>query len=127
MSRKGRDYVDNPPKSSFEKEGFDFSTPSSLTPQNIVQADDDSVWIETHRVKTGVASKVKLLDIPLSILKKYEPTRINGYLLPVLSNAKYNLYLKEIATALGIQKRVTSHLASHSYLPLSLKTNDLQN
>ena len=56
-----------------------------------------------------------VLDIPLSILKKYEPTRINGYLLPVLSNAKYNLYLKEIATALGIQKRVTSHLARHTF------------
>ena len=67
------------------------------------------------RVKTGVASKVKLLDIPLSILKKYESTRINGYLLPVLSNAKYNLYLKEIAATLGIPKRVTSHLARHTF------------
>ena len=95
--------------------GFDYSTTASLTEQNLVLADDGSMWIETHRVKTGVASKVKLLDIPLSILKKYEPTRINGYLLPVLSNAKYNLYLKEIATALGIQKRVTSHLARHTF------------
>ena len=95
--------------------GFDFSTSLLLTPKNIVQADDGSTWIETHRVKTGVASKVKLLDIPLSILKKYESTRINGYLLPVLSNAKYNLYLKEIATTLGIQKRVTSHLARHTF------------
>ena len=59
--------------------------------------------------------KFKLLDIPLSILKKYESTRINGYLLPVLSNAKYNLYLKEIAATLGIQKRVTSHLARHTF------------
>ena len=33
----------------------------------------------------------------------------------MLSNAKYNLYLKEIATALGIQKRVTSHLARHTF------------
>ena len=30
--------------------GFDFSTSSSLTPKNIVQADDGSTWIETHRV-----------------------------------------------------------------------------
>ena len=95
--------------------GFDYSTTASLTEQNLVLADDGSMWIETHRVKTGVASKVKLLDIPLSILKKYEPTRINGYLLPVLSNAKYNLYLKEIAATLGIQKRVTSHLARHTF------------
>ena len=95
--------------------GFDYSTTASLTEQNLVLADDGSMWIETHRVKTGVASKVKLLDIPLSILKKYESTRINGYLLPVLSNAKYNLYLKEIAATLGIQKRVTSHLARHTF------------
>lgn len=52
--------------------GFDYSTTASLTEQNLVLADDGSMWIETHRVKTGVASKVKLLDIPLSILKKYE-------------------------------------------------------
>ena len=107
--------------------GFDYSTTASLTEQNLVLADDGSMWIETHRVKTGVASKVKLLDIPLSILKKYEPTRINGYLLPVLSNAKYNLYLKEIAATLGIQKRVTSHLARYNISSFSLRTNNLQN
>ena len=95
--------------------GFDFSTSSSLTPKNIVQADDGSTWIETHRVKTGVASKVKLLDIPLSILRKYEKERTSGYILPVISNAKYNEYLKEIAKILGIDKRVTSHLARHTF------------
>ena len=107
--------------------GFDYSTTASLTEQNLVLADDGSMWIETHRVKTGVASKVKLLDIPLSILKKYESTRINGYLLPVLSNAKYNLYLKEIAITLGIQKRVTSHCFSHSIYSFWLKTKDVRN
>ena len=95
--------------------GFDFSTSSSLMPKNIVQADDGSTWIETHRVKTGVASKVKLLDIPLSILRKYEKERTGDYLLPIISNAKYNDYLKEIAAILGIQKRVTSHLARHTF------------
>ena len=95
--------------------------------KNIVQADDGSTWIETHRVKTGVASKVKLLDIPLSILRKYEKERTSGYILPVISNAKYNEYLKEIAKILGIEKRVTSHTRRHGYLLFSLKTNDLQN
>ena len=95
--------------------GFDFSTSSSLTPKNIVQADDGSTWIETHRVKTGMASNVKLLDIPLSILHKYEKERTSGYILPVISNAKYNEYLKEIAKILGIEKRVTSHLARHTF------------
>ena len=35
--------------------------------------------------------------------------------LPVISNAKYNDYLKEIAAILGIQKQVTSHLARHTF------------
>ena len=70
--------------------GFDYSTTASLTEQNLVLADDGSMWIETHRVKTGVASKVKLLDIPLSILKKYEPTRIIGY--NTCQVAKYDNY-----------------------------------
>ena len=78
-------------------------------------------------MKTGVASKVKLLDIPLSILRKYEKERTGDYLLPIISNAKYNDYLKEIAAILGIQKRVTSHLARHRNLSYSLKTNRLQN
>ena len=32
-----------------------------------------------------------------------------------MSNAKYNLYLKEIAELCGIQKNVTSHLARHTF------------
>jgi integrase len=66
-------------------------------------------------VKTGTPSKIKLLDIPLSILRKYELKRDGNYLLPVMSNAKYNLYLKEIAELCGIQKNVTSHLARHTF------------
>lgn len=40
---------------------------------------------------------------------------------------KYNIYLKEIASTLGIQKRVTSHCLRHNNLYFSLKTNELQN
>ena len=32
-----------------------------------------------------------------------------------MSNAKYNLYLKEIAELCGIEKNVTSHLARHTF------------
>ena len=95
--------------------GFDYSTTAALTEKNIVTDDEGSLWIETHRIKTGTPSKVKLLDIPLSILKKYELRRDGNFLLPVMSNAKYNLYLKEIAAACEIQKNVTSHLARHTF------------
>lgn len=33
----------------------------------------------------------------------------------MISNDKYNAYLKELAARLGITKRVTSHLARHTF------------
>ena len=95
--------------------GFDYSTTAALAGKNIVTDDEGSLWIETHRIKTGTPSKVKLLEIPLSIIKKYALKRDGNFLLPVMSNAKYNLYLKEIASICGIEKRVTSHLARHTF------------
>ena len=62
-----------------------------------------------------------------SHIKFAKSERTSGYILPVISNAKYNEYLKEIAKILGIEKRVTSHLARHSISSFSLKTNDFQN
>lgn len=95
--------------------GYDYSTTAALTDKELVMDDDGHEWIDTHRIKTGTPSKVKLLDIPLTILKKYELKRDGNYLLPVMSNAKYNLYLKEIAAACGIEKRVTSHTRRHTF------------
>ena len=95
--------------------GFDYSTTAALTEKNLVTDDKDCQWIETHRIKTGTASKVKLLDIPLSIIRKYELKRKGDFLLPVMSNAKYNLYLKEMAAACSIEKRVTSHTFRHTF------------
>lgn len=56
-----------------------------------------------------------MLNIPLTILKKYEGELPKGQLLPVLSNQKLNSYLKEIADLCGIQKNVTFHLARHTF------------
>lgn len=95
--------------------GFDYSTTAALTDKDLVIDDDGAFWIDTHRIKTKTQAKVKLLDIPLSIIKKYELKRDGNYLLSVMSNAKYNLYLKEIASICEIEKNVTSHLARHTF------------
>lgn len=94
--------------------GYDYSTTAALTDKDLVADDDGALWIDTHRIKTKTAAKVKLLDIPLSIIKKYERKRDSIFLLPVMSNAKYNFYLKEIASICGIEKNVTSHLGRHT-------------
>ena len=95
--------------------GYDYSITAALTDKDLVADDDGALWIDTHRIKTKTAAKVKLLDIPLGIIKKYELRRDGNYLLPVMSNAKYNQYLKEIASACEIEKNVTSHLARHTF------------
>lgn len=35
--------------------------------------------------------------------------------LPILSNQKYNEYMKEIATICGIHKKLTTHTARHTF------------
>ena len=70
----------------------------------------------TRRKKTNVESNI-LLDIPKAIIKKYSSstTSKDWKLFPILSNQKMNAYLKEIADVCGVQKRLTFHLARHTF------------
>jgi len=79
-------------------------------------------WIMTQRKKTKVESNILLLDIPKAIIEKYSPstTSKDGKLFPILSNQKMNAYLKEIADVCGLQKRLTFHLARHTFATMSL-------
>ncbi len=97
-----------------------------LTKEEIKTGMDGNLWIMDTRNKTGVPYKVRLLDIPTAILKKYEYLQDDGRLLPVISNQKMNEYLYEIATVCGIHKKITCHVARHINLPFRLETNELQ-
>ena len=83
---------------------------------------DGKAWIMTRRKKTNVESNILLLDIPKAIIEKYSPstTLKDGKLFPILSNQKMNAYLKEIADVCGLQKRLTFHLARHTFATMSL-------
>ena len=94
--------------------GLAYIDVKQLTANQISTSFDGKQWIMTHRQKTDTNVNVPLLNIPLSILKKYEGKLPNGQLLPVLSNQKLNSYLKEIADLCGINKNITFHLARHS-------------
>lgn len=60
------------------------------------------------RNKTKETFTIPLLSPALSILKKY------NYKLPIISNEKYNEYLKVVAQAAGIDKPLSSHWARHT-------------
>lgn len=79
---------------------------------------DGGKWIFTSRQKTEGPSRIPLLPICLEIMKSYEqhPQCVTqDRVLPVWSNQKMNEYLKEIADLCGIKKRLTYHIARHTF------------
>jgi len=76
--------------------------------------------IKGMKVYTGSRQKtMKTYTIPIlapawDILMKY-----NGKL-PIISNVKYNLYLKNVAQAAGIEKHISTHWARHTGATLLL-------
>ena len=67
-----------------------------------------------YRGKTKQQYSFLLLQPALDILEKYDGR------LPVISNVKYNEYLKSLAMAAGISKPVSSHWARHTGATLLL-------
>lgn len=98
--------------------GLAFIDVFQLTPKHIGKGIDGNNWIFTSRQKTDSQSKIPLLPQAQEIINKYKdhPKCLNEEkLLPVLSNQKMNAYLKEIADLCGIHKKLTFHIARHTF------------
>ncbi len=98
--------------------GISYVDIMNLTPNHLVLGMDGGNWIRTKRQKTNTVVKVPLLGQALDIVNKYKDhpsTAINDSLLPVLSNEKLNVFLKEVANFAGIQKNLTFHMARHTF------------
>jgi len=98
--------------------GLAFADVEKLKPSEIGIGIDGSKWIFTNRQKTDTLSRIPLLPTAIDILEKYKehPAIVNSNkVLPVISNQKYNEYLKEIAGICGINKKMTSHTARHTF------------
>ena len=64
--------------------------------------------------KTGKPFTVPILPAAWEILEKY-----HGHL-PIISNVKYNLYLKSVGQAAGIDRALSTHWARHTGATLLL-------
>jgi site-specific recombinase XerD len=80
---------------------------------NIQEVKDKKVYIG-KRGKTKESFTIPLLDPALDILSKYKNK------LPIISNVKYNEYLKVLAQAAKIDKPLSSHWARHTGATLLL-------
>jgi len=79
---------------------------------------DGNDWLYTKRTKTDEPLKIPLLPQAKDIIAKYkdDPDLIeNGRLLPLYSNPMINRTLKDIARICGIRKKVTFHVARHTF------------
>lgn len=98
--------------------GFAYSDIYNFEYNAITKGMDGEYWLSTERQKTGVKESVPLLPVAMGIITKYRghPYCISANrLLPVNSNQRYNAYLKEIADICGIEKKITSHIARHTF------------
>lgn len=57
--------------------GISFIDIKNLTTDNVVET-NGAQWIVSKRQKTGVPFRIKLMDIPKRIIKRYEPLRIDN-------------------------------------------------
>lgn len=98
--------------------GISYIDIMNLTEDNLVLGIDGNNWIFTKRQKTKSSVKVPLLEKVQEIIEKYREhpmTMVTGTLLPVITNEKLNVYLKEVAHYIGIKKNLTFHMARHTF------------
>ena len=99
--------------------GISFIDIKNLTTDNIVEM-NGALWIVSKRQKTGVPFQVKLMDIPMQIIKRYEPFRKEKRLFNIGSLDMVNKRIKNIAKKCGIEKPVSFHLSRHSFAVMAL-------
>lgn len=98
--------------------GFAYSDIYKFEYDAVTKGIDGEYWLSTNRQKTGNKESVPLLPFALDIIEKYRNHKYcieADKLLPVNSNQRYNAYLKEIADICGINKKITSHIARHTF------------
>jgi integrase len=98
--------------------GLSYVDVERLTNEDLAIGIDSEKWIWTRRQKTDTETRVPLLPPASAILEKYKghPMCVRrNRLLPVSSNQKMNTYLKEIADACGITKKMTFHTSRHTF------------
>ena len=90
-----------------------------LTTDDIVEVNGDK-WIISKRHKTKIPFQVKLLDIPLQIIKRYEEFQTDKSVFPNLNYWSICKPLKKMIKECGITKDISFHCARHGFATLAL-------
>ena len=66
---------------------------------------------------------VPILPIVEELIEKYKDhpyCKVHNRLMPINSNYRYNVYLKELADICGIDRELNTHLARHTFADMML-------
>lgn len=107
--------------------GLRFSDAISLKTEHIRHNADGKYWIDKKQKKTGEKVLGPMLKHAIDIYHKYdnEERKITGYILPRISNQKLNTYLKSIAELTKIEKKLTHHVARHTFATTITLSNEV--
>lgn len=105
--------------------GLSYAELVRVTQNNIlIDQRTGAEYIKISRAKTGIESNIPLVLEARKIIDSFadHPERQrHGLLIPLLSNQKYNVHLKQLAGLVGIQKKITSHTARRTAATIYLK------
>lgn len=104
--------------------GLAYQEMSSLRTHHISTGFDGNLWINMIRQKTEQPIAIPLLPQAEIIIDKYKQVD-SSVVLPSISNQKFNSYLKEIGVIVGIDKKMSHHLARRTFATTVLLYNDI--
>lgn len=95
--------------------GISYADTCKLTKEQIIHDSKGSGYIHLYRTKTNHPAFIPILPQAQKILDEYIGQDSSGKVFRAISNQKTNAYLKELADICGIKKKLTYHVARHSF------------
>ncbi len=104
--------------------GLRYQDAQELTNENVFMDGEGNYFLSFIQNKTGKKDEMPMLEPAVKIFQKYDLYReVTGLILPKISNVKVNAYLKTIAEIVGIKKKITHHVARHTFATTITLTN----
>lgn len=94
--------------------GLSYCDMAILVPEDYQITEQGQFYIHKRRMKTNTFFTAVIFPDGVDVLKRY------GFVLPIISNQKYNAYLKQIRELCSIEKPLHTHVARHTYATMCL-------